>query len=250
MISEKKYHFTDGIVDFLFLWVKSHKTPEQNLGFHCSGYMGMNYTYISLFWDFTAVVLLTSSFWMKPKTNSWFFFIVTLVAYAIGSIFIHSYLILGSALLAGVVTVIKFRRYIWENKPIEVILISDHDDSYFRYFLEYYRIDIEKYFPGFDFCIEEEFLVALVLSDMDTVGLIIAEIKNSDTLRIYVDYMIPKYCRSQLAKAFYNCELRCINFLGYRYLYIEPQSKAHNDYLEKIGFRLIEGKYINQHLGH
>lgn len=210
----------------------------------------MNNTYISLFWVFAAVVLLADSFWIKPKTISWFFHIVMIVAFSIGGVFIHSYLILGSTLLAGAVTVFKFRQYIWKNKPIEVILISDHDGSYLHYFLEYYHTDIEKYFPGFDFCIEEEFLVALVLSDMETVGLIIAEIKNADTLRICVDYMVPKYCRSQLAKTFYNCELRYINFLGYKYLYVEPQSKVHNDYLEKIGFRLIEGKYINQHLGH
>lgn len=210
----------------------------------------MNNTNINLFWDFAAVVLTAGSFWIKPKTNSWLFYIVTIVAFSIGGVFIHSYLLIGSAFFAGAMTVYKFRQYIWKNKPIEVILISDHDDSYLHHFLDYYRIDIEKYFPGFDFCIEEEFLVALVLSDMETVGLVIAEIKNADTLRIYVDYMVPKYCRSQLAKTFYDCELRCINFLGYRYLYIEPQSKAHNDYLEKIGFRLFEGKYINQRLDH
>ena len=212
--------------------------------------MEMNNAYISLFWDLATVVLLAGSFWMKPRTTSWRFYIVTIIAFSIFGVFNHSYLILGSGLFSGAVTLVRFRQYIWKNKPIEVILISDHDDSYLHYFLEYYRNDIEKYFPGFDFCIEEEFLVALVLSDMETVGLIIAEIKNSDTLRICVDYMIPKYCRSQLAKTFYNCELRCINFLGYRYLFIEPQSKTHNDYLEKIGFRLVEGRYINEHLGH
>lgn len=210
--------------------------------------MEMNNANISLFCDFAAVVLLAGSFWVKPKTNGWLFYIVTIIAFSIGGIFIHSYFLVGSAVFAGVVSVYKFRQYIWKNKQIEVILISDHDDRYLHYFLEYYRTDIKKFFPGFDFCIEEEFLVALVLSNMETVGLIIAEIKNAETLRICVDYMVPKYCRSQLAKTFYNCELRCISFLGYRYLYIEPQSNAHNNYLEKIGFRLVDGKYVNQRL--
>jgi hypothetical protein len=203
---------------------------------------------MNLFCSIATVVMLFGSFWMKQKSNSWLIFILVTVTLSIASVFIHSYLFFSSALLAGAVTVFKFRQYFWKNKPIKVILISDHDDSYLHHFLDYYRTDIKKYFPGFDFYIEEEFLVALVLSDMETVGLIIAEIVNADTLRICVDYMIPKYCRSQLAKTFYNCELRCINFLGYRYLYIEPQSKAHNDYLEKIGFRLVDGKYINLHL--
>jgi len=211
--------------------------------------METNNTYINLFYGFIAVVLLAGSFWVKPKTHGWLFYIMVLVAFLIGGVFIHSYFLAGSAVLAGAVSTFKFRQRIGKNKPFEVILISDHDDFYLHHFLEYYRTDIAKFFPEFDFKIEEEFLIVLVLSNMETVGLIIAEIKNAETLRICVDYMVPKYRRSQLAKSFYHCELRCVDFLGYRNLYIEPQSKAHNDYLEKIGFRLVDGKYLNQCLG-
>jgi hypothetical protein len=208
--------------------------------------MEMNNTYISLFYAFIAVVLLVCSFWIKPKTNGWKFYNVAIVGFLAGGAFIHSYILVGSAILAGMIGLYKFRQQTGKDRPIKVILISDHGDSYLQYFLEYYRSDIKKFFPGFDFSIEEEFLVALVVSNMETVGLIIAEIRNAETLRICIDYMVPKHRRSQLAETFYNCELRCINFLGYRYLYIEPQSKAHNDYLEKIGFRLVDGKYVSQ----
>ena len=139
----------------------------------------------------------------------------------------------------------RYRQYILKNRTIEVILIADHDDPYLRYFLNYYRADISKHFPGFNFKIEDEFLVALLVSKMETVGLIIAEIKNAETLEICVDFLVPKHRKSQLAKTFYQCELRCIEFLGYRNIYIEPQSKVHKHYLEKIGVRLVDGKYVN-----
>jgi len=208
--------------------------------------MIMTNTYISVFYGFIAVVLLAGSFWVKPKTNGWLFYIFVIVGFLIGGLIFGSYILASSSVLAGIVSVLRFRQLISKNRPLEVIFIQDHDDQYLQYFLNYYRDDITKFFPRFDFRIEEEFLVALILSKMETVGVIIAEIKNVETLRICIDYMVPKYRGSELAKTFYNCELRCIDFLDYRYLYIEPQSKAHNDYLERIGFRLVDGKYVNQ----
>ena len=211
--------------------------------------MGMNNIYINLFYGFIAVVLFAGSFWVKPKTIGWMFYIMVIVGFSICGFIIDSYILSFSALLAGMVSIYRIYSNAGKTKSLEVIFIHDHDDNYLQHFLEYYRTDITNYFPAFDFKIEEEFLVALILSDMETVGLIVAEIKNADTLRICVDYMIPKYYRSELAKTFYNCELQCIDFLGYQNIYIAPQSKAHNQYLERIGFRLIDGKYINQYLG-
>lgn len=205
----------------------------------------MNYPYIGLFYGFIALVLLAGSFWMKPKAGGSLYYILILAGFLIGAMIVHSYILAGSALLAGLISFYNHRQYMLKNRPIEVILISDHDDPYLDHFMNFYRADISKNFPGYNFKIEDEFLVALLVSKMETVGLIIAEIKNADTLKICVDFMVPKHSRSQLAKTFYQCELRCIDFFGYRNVYIEPQSKVHNRYLESIGFRLVDGKYIN-----
>ena len=208
--------------------------------------MGMNGTYINMFYGFIAIALIAGCLWVKPKTKSWLFYMLVIRGFLIGGLIFDSYLLAVSALLAGVINMFKYRRYINKNKPLEVIFVQDHDDQYLLYFLDYYRTDIEKFFPNFNFKIEEEFLVAIILSKMETIGIIIAEIKNPETLRICIDYIVPKHQGSQLAKTFYNCELRCIDFLDYKYLYIEPQSKVHNDYLERIGFRLVDGKYVNK----
>jgi hypothetical protein len=208
--------------------------------------MAMTNTYINLIYGFIAVVLLAGSFWIKSRSGGWLFYIVVLVGISISSLIIHSYFLAASGFLAGLISVFRFYQHGGKNRQIEVIFVNDHDDPYLRHFLEYYRADIFKYFPQFNFKIEDEFLVALLVSEMETVGLVIAEIKNADTLKICVDFLVPKHSRSQLAKTFYQCELRCIDFLGFRNIYIEPQSKVHNNYLERIGFRLVNGKYINQ----
>jgi len=208
--------------------------------------MGTSDTYINFFYGFVAIVLLGGSFWIKPKSNSWFFYMLVIIGFLIGGMVFHSYLLSVSALLSGITSILKIRHNILKNRALNVIFVQDHEDQYLQYFLDYYRTDIKKFFPGFDFKIEEEYLVAIILSKMETIGLIIAEIKNQETLRICIDYMVPKHQGSRLAKTFYNCQLRCIDFLDYKYMYIEPQSKIHNDYLERIGFRLVDGKYVNQ----
>lgn len=119
-----------------------------------------------------------------------------------------------------------------------------HDDPYLEHFLHYYQNDIQRIFPRFDFHIEEEYLIAMLVSDMETVGLIVAEIVSVDTLHIKLDYMVPKYRNSQLAHTFYRCELRCIDFLGYSNFVIEPQGVEHNKYLERLGFNFEGGFYI------
>ena len=202
--------------------------------------------YIEIFYVVVAFALLAGSLVINPQTYNRLYYKITVTAFAIGGLFVHSYLIAGSALLAVVLGIVRFRMRLKRNKRLQVILIADHDDAFVEHFLDYYRKDILKYFPKFDFKIEQEYLVAIVLSEMETVGLVIAEIKNSETIRICLDYLVPKHRSTQLAKTFYNCELRCLDFLGYPNFYIEPQSRAHNAYLERIGFKLVDGKYVNQ----
>ena len=210
--------------------------------------MEMNDTYLSIFYCFISLTLLAGSLWVKPNLKGWPNYILVISGFLIGGLIIKSLLLSVSAFLAVLVNIYRFRQDIEKNRSIEVILVPDRDDHFLNYFLNYYRKDISRYFPGFDFAIEEEFLIALLFSNMETVGLIIAEIRDEQTLRICLDYMVPKHRNSQLARTFYQCELRCIDFLGFSNFYIEPQSKEHNIYLEKIGFKLVDGKYINQPL--
>jgi hypothetical protein len=208
--------------------------------------MGTSDTYINFFYGLVAIALLTGSFWIKPKSNGWVFFMLIIILFLIAGMVSHSFLLSVSALFSSLISIFRYRRDRNKNRTLDVIFVQDHEDQYLRYFLDYYRHDIAKFFPTFDFKIEEEYLVVIILLKMETIGLIIAEIRNHETLRICIDYMVPKHQGSRLAKTFYNCQLRCIDFLDYKYLYIEPQSKIHNDYLERIGFRLVDGKYVNQ----
>jgi hypothetical protein len=207
--------------------------------------MGMINTYSTFVYGFFAIAILILSFRASPGAKRSSYYIVAIAGFLIGGLIVQSYLVSVSAVIALFVTIYRLRQHIEKNRPIEVILITDRDDNFLNYFINYYRKDITKYFPRFNFKIEDEFLVALIFSNMETIGLIIAEIRDEETLRICIDYMVPKHRNSQLARTFYLCELRCIDFLGFRQIYIEPQSKEHNNYLERIGFKLVDGKYVN-----
>ena len=209
--------------------------------------MEMMYTYISLFYGLIAVVLIAFSFFIRPTIKGWSYYILFISGFVIGGLIFEYYPLSFAALLAMMISLYRLRQHIEKNRPLEIILVPDRDDYYLNYFLDYYRKDISKYFPRFDFKIEDEFLVALLISNMETVGLIIAEIRDKETLKICLDYMVPRHRNSQLAKTFYQCDLQCIDFLDYHKIYIEPQSTEHNNYLKRIGFKLVDGKYIVHH---
>ena len=138
--------------------------------------MEITNTYLSFYYGFIAFVLLICSFWVKPGVKGWPYYIMVLSIFVIGGVIVKYYLLAVSALMAAIVSIYRFRRHREKNRSIEVILIPDRDDRFLNYFLDYYREDISRYFPRFDFSIEEEFLVALLFSKMETIGLVIAEI--------------------------------------------------------------------------
>jgi hypothetical protein len=200
--------------------------------------------HMTLFYDLIACLVVAGSLWTKPSLKTWPYYLILFGGFLIGGLIGQCLFLTISSIIALLIGIYRYRIQIEKNRTIEVILVPDRDDHLLNYFLGFYKKDISAYFPSFDFNIEDEFLVALLFSDMESIGLIIAEIRDPQTLKICLDYIVPKHRNSELAKTFYLCELRCIDFLGYRQIYIEPQSKAHNEYLERIGFKLIDGKYV------
>ena len=199
---------------------------------------------LNIFYHFIACMVVVGSLKTRPNIKTWPYYLFLFGGFLIGGIIGGCYFLIICSILAILIGLYRYRTQVQKNRSIEVILVPDRDDHFLNYFLDFHKKDISTYFPCFDFNIEDEFLVALLFSDMESIGLIIAEIRDKETLKICLDYIVPKHRNSELAKTFYLCELRCIDFLGYRQIYIEPQSKAHNEYLERIGFQLIDGKYV------
>lgn len=128
-------------------------------------------------------------------------------------------------------------------KDLFKILESSHDSDYLKYFLFYHENDIKKFFPSFDFTLDENWQMFFVLRNSVPAGLVCAERIADDKLYVKLDYAIPGYRDFKLGKYVYYKYLKGLDI---KKVYTDCGSKAHNKYLEKLGYTesLLDGKRV------
>ncbi len=119
----------------------------------------------------------------------------------------------------------------------ELLPIRTNQSPFLLRFLEYYREDIKRFFPEFNFDPSKDYLIAFVLRNLMPVSLFIAKKEEGETLRICLDYSIPAYRDRQNAHYLYHRGKDFFRNLNYRYLIICSDIPAHQKYLKKIGFK-------------
>ncbi|MFZ4413233.1 MAG: hypothetical protein ACOYOV_09150 [Bacteroidales bacterium] len=124
----------------------------------------------------------------------------------------------------------------YNSKDYFRLLEVRNDNKYLEAFLEFHHKDIIRYFPEFSFKPEMNKLSILILKNMSVAGVILAHEYDEKTLMIGLDYVIPEYRDQKPGKFVYTENLYYFSKLGYEKLCTEPQSKSHDQYMQKMGF--------------
>lgn len=98
---------------------------------------------------------------------------------------------------------IYFLVKLFRKKEHYTILPTQKDDPYGKYFLAFYRRDIEKYYPDFHFEADSNQITFYVLRDMNPAGMVVAQYLENNTLLILLDYVIPTYRDMKVGKYLY-----------------------------------------------
>lgn len=128
------------------------------------------------------------------------------------------------------------------------------DDLYLPRFLQFHHADIARFFPGFD---ASRFLKAsgepakddrktvgfYVLRDMTTAGLFLGKLDADGQLEIQLDYVIPAYRDYKSGRFLFSTCLKRLAGLGVRRLTAVAGSKAHGEYLARMGFAVSGDRY-------
>lgn len=107
-------------------------------------------------------------------------------------------------------------------------------------FLKYYRADIARYFPDFDWSRLDQPQSIFVLRNLMPVGLFIYEPQPAGVVNIAVDYVIPDYRDLKNARFFYAANQTALREQGFRTFTARSGVKAHQRYLRKMGFTTDE----------
>jgi hypothetical protein len=111
------------------------------------------------------------------------------------------------------------------------------DRSVFRdEFLKCYSVDIARYFPDFDWQRLHNPQSIFVLRNLMPVGLFVYEAQPNSVIDIALDYVVPDYRDLKNARFFYAANQTMLRQQGFHTFSTRSDVKAHQAYLQKVGF--------------
>lgn len=122
---------------------------------------------------------------------------------------------------------IRFSRFKFSHVKTDA---SDKNLAYFKFL---YSDDILKFYPDYNFHMNEDDEAHLVYKDSEVVGILIGH-RDGDTLNIQIDYVTPKYRDMSISKYLYSR----LKSSGISTLI----SSGNSDYLIKAGFVNVGGQ--------
>ncbi len=111
------------------------------------------------------------------------------------------------------------------------------DNKYLEDFLDFNKDDIQKFFPGF---VKKPYSISmLILRNMQVAGVFLAE-ENNHQIEVKLDYVTPTYRDFKLGNYVYNVNLQEFKDKDIKSFVCKSQSKKHDKYLQKLGFKKQE----------
>lgn len=122
------------------------------------------------------------------------------------------------------------------------LIDGEPKDAFVKYFLDHYKDDIKKYFPGFD---KEQISggkAYVVCCDGTPAGMLLGK-ENGTDIDVMIDYSIPKYRDCSVGRYLYST----LSVKGIQTLtFAQTGSDKHVSYMDRMGFVKREDNYIKQ----
>ena len=126
------------------------------------------------------------------------------------------------------------------HKTMFHMVEAQTDESATNHFLQVYRNDIHNFFPGYDFTQGGQDRAYFIYADGDPVGLLIGRELEEGVLGITLDYSTPRYRDCSVGSFLYGQLAES----GIKQLVAQGGIKAHEQYMQKMGFVQKDGRFI------
>lgn len=114
------------------------------------------------------------------------------------------------------------------------------DSPFLLHFTQFYRQDIQTYFPGFELSSAGADTAFFVYCDTDAAGLLTGRELEKGVLELSLDYSTPQFRDCSVGQFLY----RQLKEQGYQKLLFPAGSEKHIPYLKKMGFSQTEAGYV------
>lgn len=158
---------------------------------------------------------------------------------AIYALIIHSYPLALMNICLVVINIYNLSKLLKSDQHFDLIDGST-DEQFLKYFINYYKNDMLNFFPEKNIDISLANTVYIVLCKAAPAGIILGKTDGNGTLNISIDYTTPVYRDCSVGKFLYSqLPEKGINKLIY-----SGEANTHEVYLQKMGFKNENGKYI------
>ncbi len=136
----------------------------------------------------------------------------------------------------AVVNVFYLARMSSRPDYFELLEIRDPANRYLRRFLDFHAADVRRFFPAFAPEAMEGATIVFILRDMLPAGLLVCRPADGETLRIELDYVVPRYRDLACGRWFYREWGPVFAANGFRRFLCCSRIPAHVGYLRRLGF--------------
>ena len=192
---------------------------------------------------YVASVLVAISLMMSSILRLRIINLVGSLAFTVYGVLIHAYPVAVVNALIVLINLYYLRQMLGSRAEYFRLLRMQPDSEYLRYFLDFYRGDIQRFLPGFTHTPAPGQVIAFILRDMVPAGLFIGEMTGDGALRVVLDFVIPQYRDFKTGRYLFTDQVAFFRELGVREIQSAPGSKEHSEYLRRMGFTPGEGTY-------
>jgi len=189
---------------------------------------------------YSGSVLVTISLMMKSIIKLRWINFAGAFFFSVYGFIISAYPVLALNAIICIVDIYYIFQMYYEKDLFEIFEINDPDNNFLKRFMEYYREDIEHFFPDKNILDNKKPFIFFALRNLMPVGLFIGDLIDPKILEIKVDFVIPGYRDLKVARYVYHKRSNFFTKKGIERLQIKSAISKYDTFLKKMGFEKDE----------
>lgn len=167
--------------------------------------------------------------------------LVGAAAFAAYGLLIQAYPVAALNSIIVFVNLYHLRRLLRAKEFYQLLPVRP-DSDFLRHFLKVYRAEIQRIIPEFDYRPTEGQVTVFILRECTPVGVLVAEHKSPETLRVVLDFVIPRYRNLHIGRFLFVEQAQFFRDLGVKEIVVQPRTKEFGAYLVEVGFEPTDRK--------
>ena len=155
--------------------------------------------------------------------------------FAVYGLLIHAYPVAVLNSLIVCVNIFHLRRMLRAVEFYNLLEVRP-DSDFLAHFLKYYRTEIRRNLPEFEFQPKAGQVAIFILRDCTPVGVFLAEHQTPEKLGVLLDFVIPRYRNLHIGRYLFVERADIFRERGIKEIVIQPRTKEFGAYLWEVGF--------------